>query len=560
MSISVMVLVSIAVLAAGYILYGRFLRNQFGADDAQPTPAWEFKDGVDYVPAKMPLLLGQHLSAIAAAGPIVGPILAGIWFGWLPALLWILFGSILIGGVHDYAALVASIRNKAASIAFLVRSHLSPTAYRLFLSFMWLSLLYVVVAFTDITAQTFHATTDAFASGPAVAGSSILYLILAVVMGIMLYKFKLPLSLTTAIILPLVLLAVWIGPRLPDSILQSLAKLTVRQWDILLLGYCFIASVIPMWVLLQPRGYLGGWLLYLTIIAGLVGSLFGGFSVQYPAVLLDGWTSSVNGKLIYPFLFITIACGACSGFHAIVCSGTTSKQLNQQKDALPIGYGAMLLEALVAVVALGTVMMLPKGSAGLDEKPNVIYADGIAKYLHILKLDYRVAFPFALLAFSTFVYDTLDVATRLARYIFQELTGWTGAVGIAGATLASLLVPLAFLMATEKDAYLVAWPIFGTSNQMLASLSLLAISIWLVRTSRKAWFTIWPMVFMLVMTVTALVLQVQPLVWRWIGLSQPPVKQDVITSGICGIVLLGLCVTLVVETVLTLGRQSSQKV
>lgn len=560
MTISLIVVISIAVLAAGYILYGRFLRKQLGPDDAQPTPAWEFKDGVDYVPAKMPLLLGQHLSAIAAAGPIVGPILAGIWFGWLPALLWILFGAIFIGGVHDYASLVASIRNKAASIAYLVRSHLSPTAYRLFLSFMWLSLLYVVVAFTDITAQTFHATADALASGPAVAGSSILYLILAVVMGVMLYKFKLPLSLTTAIILPLVLLAVWIGPRLPQSVLQPLSKLTVVQWDILLLGYCFIASVIPMWVLLQPRGYLGGWLLYLTIIAGLAGSLFGGFSVQYPAVLLDGWTSSVNGKLIYPFLFITIACGACSGFHAIVCSGTTSKQLNQQKDALPIGYGAMLLEALVAVVALGTVMMLPKGSAGLNEKPNVIYADGIAKYLQILKLDYRVAFPFALLAFSTFVYDTLDVATRLARYIFQELTGWTGVVGIVGATLASLLVPLAFLMATEKDAYLVAWPIFGTSNQMLASLSLLAISIWLVRTGRRAWFAIWPMVFMLVMTVTALVLQVQPLVWNWVGLSQTPVKQDVITSGICGIVLLVLCVTLVVETVLTLGRQGSKKV
>jgi carbon starvation protein len=560
MTISLIVLISIAVLAAGYILFGRFLRRQFGPDDSRPTPAWEFKDGVDFVPAKMPLLLGQHLSAIAAAGPIVGPILAGLMFGWLPALLWILLGSIFIGGVHDYASLVASIRNKAASIAFLVQSHLSPTAYRLFLVFMWLSLLYVVVAFTDITAQTFHATADTFASGPAVASSSILYLILAVVMGVMLYKFKLPLSLSTAIILPLVLLAVWIGPRLPQSILAPLAKLTVAQWDIFLLAYCFVASLIPMWLLLQPRGYLGGWLLYLTIIAGLVGSLFGGYTVQYPAVLLDGWASSVNGKLIYPFLFITIACGACSGFHAIVCSGTTSKQLNKQKDALPIGYGAMLLEALVAVVALGTLMILPRGSEGLKSDPNVIYADGIAKYLQILKIDYRVAFPFALLAFSTFVYDTLDVATRLARYIFQEITGWKSTVGAFGATLVSVLLPLAFLMTAEEKAYLVAWPIFGTSNQMLASLSLLAISIWLIRTGRRAWFAIWPMVFMLVMTVTALVLQVKPLAMHWIDRSQTPVKQDVMTSGICGIVLLILCVTLVVETVLTLLRRGGKKV
>jgi carbon starvation protein len=264
----------------------------------------------------MPLLLGQHLSAIAAAGPIVGPILAGLMFGWLGVIVILLID--FIGGVHDYAASVASIRNKAASIAFLVQSHLSPTAYRLFLIFMWLSLLYVVVAFTDITAQTFHATADTFASGPAVASSSILYLMLAVVMGVMLYKFKLPLGLSTAIILPLVLLAVWIGPRLPQSILAPLAKLTVVQWDIFLLAYCFVASLIPMWLLLQPRGYLGGWLLYLTIIAGLVGSLLGGYTVQYPAVLLDGWASSVNGKLIYPFLFITIACGACSGFQAFV--------------------------------------------------------------------------------------------------------------------------------------------------------------------------------------------------------------------------------------------------
>ena len=391
------------------------------------------------------------------------------------------------------------------------------------------------------------------------AASSILYLLLAVIMGMMLYKFRLPLGLTTAIILPLVLLAVWIGPRLPQPILQSLSKLTVAQWNILLLGYCFVASVIPMWILLQPRGYLGGWLLYLTIIAGLVGSLFGGFTVQYPAVLLDGWSSSVNGKLLFPFLFITIACGACSGFHAIVSSGTTSKQLNKQSDAFPIGYGAMLLEALVAVVALGTVMMLPKSSEALTSKPNVIYAEGIAKYLQMLRLDYSFALPFALLAFSTFVYDTLDVATRLARYIFQELTGLKSRLGIVVATVASLLIPLAFLISTEKDAYLVAWPVFGTSNQMLASLTLLAISIWLIRTGRKAWFVIWPMVFMLVMTVTALVLQVKPLAIYWLGMSQTPVKQDIMISGICGIVLLTLCLTLVIETAVTLLRHKTPK-
>ncbi len=222
-------------------------------------------------------------------------------------------------------------------------------------------------------------------------------------------------------------------------------------------------------------------MLYLTIIIGLMGSLFGGFKIQYPAWNVSGLHSLSGGKLLFPFLFITIACGACSGFHAIVCSGTTSRQLNKESDARPIGYGAMLMEGLVAVLALATVMMLPKGSKDLMTDPNLIYAQGLAKYLGLLGIGFNIAFPFALLAFSTFVYDTLDVSTRLARYILQELTGLKGFLGSLVATLVSLGVPLVFLLLTKEKAYLVAWPIFGTSNQMLASLTLLVISVWLIR-------------------------------------------------------------------------------
>jgi carbon starvation protein len=320
-----------------------------------------------------------------------------------------------------------------------------------------------------------------------------------------------------------------------------MANISAKQWDISLLIYCFIASIIPMWLLLQPRGYLGGWMLYLTIIIGLMGALFGGFKIQYPALNVSGLHSLSGGKLLFPFLFITIACGACSGFHAIVCSGTTSKQLNKESDARPIGYGAMLLEGLVAILALTTVMIIPPGSKELTADPNLIYAKGLAKYLDLIGVGFNVAFPFALLAFSTFVYDTLDVSTRLARYILQELIGWRGLLGDCLATLVSLVIPLSFLMLTKEKAYLLAWPIFGTSNQMLASLTLLVLSVWLIRRGKNAIYTILPMIFMLATTSTALVLQIKPLVLSFNDIiGGVSVKPEVIISGICGIVLLAL--------------------
>ena len=535
------VLISVAIFAVSYVVYGRFIARQLTFDNARLTPAHELSDGKDFVPAKAPLLLGQHFSAIAAAGPIVGPILAGIWFGWLPAALWIIIGAVFIGGVHDMAALTASIRHKAASIGEIARQHIPGRMHVFFLIFIWLALLYVIIAFTDITAQTFRAVAEGQAFGPAVAASSILYLGLAVVMGVLLYRFKLKLWLLTVIFLPLVLLAVWVGPHLPASVSAFFADISAKQWGVFLLIYCFIASVIPLWLLLQPRGYLGGWLLYLTIIIGLMGALFGGFKIEYPALNLSGLHSLTGGKLLFPFLFITVACGACSGFHAIVCSGTTSRQLNKESDARVIGYGAMLLEGLVAILALATVMMLPFGSKQLATDPNLIYAHGLAKYLGLLGIGFNVAFPFALLAFSTFVYDTLDVSTRLARYVLQELTGWQGFIGGCLATLASLGIPLAFLLLTKEKAYLVAWPIFGTSNQMLASLTLLVISVWLVRSGKSAVYTILPMIFMLVTTVTALILQIKPFVLSFGDIiSGKGVKPEVMISGICGVVLLVL--------------------
>ncbi|MBI4723339.1 MAG: carbon starvation protein A [Candidatus Stahlbacteria bacterium] len=554
------VVVAILVLFIGYRVYGNFLSRQFNLTNTHPTPAVQFNDGIDYVPAHPTLLLGQHFSAIAAAGPIVGPILAGIWFGWLPALLWILLGSIFIGGVHDFTSLVASIRHKAASIGEIVKQNMSRTAHILFLIFVWACLIYVIIAFTDITAQTFKTTSAYTAFGAGVAGSSVLYIIAAMVMGIFLYKFKLKLWLTTLIFLPIVLFIIWIGPHLPKSILSFLQELPVKQWHIFLLLYCFIASIIPMWLLLQPRGYLGGWLLYLIIAISLIGVLFGRFEIGYPAFKLVGLKSVVNGNPIFPILFITIACGACSGFHGIVCSGTTSKQLARETDAKIIGLGGMLLEGLVAVLALATLMILPQKIDLTYTDPNLIYANGIARYMGLIGVGFNIAFPFALLAFSTFVYDTLDVCTRLARYVFQEITGLRTRLGGVIATVISLSIPLAFLMTTQEKGYLVAWQIFGTSNQLLASLILLAVSVWLIKSGKKVIYTILPMCFMLVMTFWSLGLKILSLVDNlpaWI--SGQHIKPDIVISGITSSILFTLSLCLVLEAVRVLRLKKGAK-
>jgi len=558
--ISMIVVVSILVLLIAYRFYGKFLVGQMKLDDSSPTPACQINDGIDYIPAKPALLLGQHFSAIAAAGPIVGPILAATWFGWAPALLWIIFGSIFIGGVHDFSSLVVSIRHKAASIGKIVKEHMSHTSHILFLIFVWLALMYVIIAFTDITAQTFKTILGDVAYGAGIAASSILYILAGMLLGILLYIFKLKLWIATAVFLPLVLFIVWIGPHLPQPILSSLAHLSAKQWDIYLLIYCFIASVIPMWLLLQPRGYLGGWLLYLTIIIGLIGALFGGFRIEYPAFNTQGLASLVNGKLIFPILFITVACGACSGFHGIVSSGTTSKQLSKESDARIVGYGGMLLEGIVAILALATVIMLPKGANMLKADPNLIYANGLARYLNLIGIGFRIAFPFVLLAFSTFVYDTLDVCTRLGRYIFQEIIGISTRIGGIIATLATLSLPLVFLMMTKEKGYLVAWPIFGTSNQLLASLILLAITVWLIKGSKNVIYTVIPMIFMMAMTLWSLILQIITFLNVLPDISAgKQVKPDIIISGIFGIILFILSIWLIFEAINVLVLKKSNR-
>src|SRR3989338_1491464 len=457
---------------SAYFSYGKLLSRKFDLDDSRPTPACEINDGIDYVPAEKQFLLGQHFSAIAAAGPIVGPILAAVWFGWLPVLLWIVGGSIFFGAVHDFSSLAGSVRHRGVSIVEMVKQYLGPRGHLFFLGFVWLSLLYVITAFTDLTSSSFVDPE----LGGGVASSSFLYLLIGVAMGLALYRFKMPLGIATAVFLPLVLLAIWFGKSMPLIIPSGFFLDPQKSWNIVLLSYCFIASLVPVWILLQPRGYLGGYFLYATLAVCVIGLFLGGEKVQYPAFI--GFTSP-QGLPLFPLLFVTVACGACSGFHGIVCSGTTSKQIAKETDCRLVGYGGMLLEGLVAVIALSTVMILAKSDPLAATTPDRIYAEGLSRFVSHLGVPRAFARAFALLAFTTFIYDALDVATRLARYIFQELVGWKNTLGKVAATAISLSIPLFCVTLRMTDsagnvipAWKVFWTIFGTSNHLLAGLTL----------------------------------------------------------------------------------------
>ncbi|HVG62590.1 MAG TPA: carbon starvation CstA family protein [Hyalangium sp.] len=535
----------LVLLALGYRFYGGFIARQYNLDDGAVTPAHAKQDGVDFIPTKPFYLMGQHFSAIAAAGPIAGPILAGQQFGWLPALLWISFGVVFIGAVHDLSTLIASVRHGAVSIAEVVRSHLGRRAGVAMLLFIWVALVYVIVAFTDATAATF-VSKDAelaglefrFNQGGAVAAASIMYLVLAVVMGLVERFLKPPLWLQTLIFVPATLGAVWLGTRLSTVLVMD-----ARTWAVLILAYCFVASLTPVWILLQPRGYLGGFVLYAALAVGVVGIFYGGFSgelsIQQPA-----FTSLQNpgaAGALFPFLFVTIACGACSGFHGLVCSGTTSKQIDKESHVHPVGFGAMLLEGFVAVIALATVMIATQGELA-GKAPGAVYGAGLGRFLVTVIGQEHLLFAttFGAMAFSTFVFDTLDVSTRLGRYIIQELTGAKGKLAAAWATGLTCGVPLMFVLMAGSGAWRSFWTLFGTSNQLLASLSLLGICVWLKKSGKRYAYALLPMLFVGAVTLSSLVLQIRD------AFLAPGATAVVRLNGMVAVVLLALALSLFV--------------
>ncbi len=498
--LSIAFVLSVIVFFLGYRYYGSFLVRSFGLSPDRKTPAVEINDGMDFCPARAPVLFGHHFSSIAGAGPIVGPVLAGIAFGWLPALVWIVLGSIFIGGVHDMGSLAASIRHKARSVAEVARDNITPRAGKLFLVFIWLALVLVLAAFIDLTAST-------FVTNGGVASSASFYIVLALLFGLALYKLKMPLRFGTLLFVPLVFIIIWVGRLMPVAL--------GRETFVLVLAvYCFAASITPVWLLLQPRDYLSSFLLYACLLCGGAGIILSGASLEYPA-FLSFHNESLG--LLFPALFITIACGACSGFHSIVASGTTARQLSRETDARPIGYGAMLVEGVLALIALAAVMSCAAGSDALKSHPTQVFAAGLGSFLSKIGIPEGAGADFGLLAISTFLLTTLDTATRLARYVFEEFLGRRGWGVKIAATALTLGLPL-FIISVEVEsgasgeiggrivpAYKMIWPVFGATNQLLGGLALLTIAVWLKRTGRRALFALIPMVFMIGVTLWGLV-------------------------------------------------------
>lgn len=503
MELVIIALVFITWLVFGYFGYGRWVSKQFKLDGTRETPANRVNDGEDFVPTRPFYLFGQHFSAIAAAGPIAGPILACQAFGWIPCLIWIALGVVLIGAVHDFSTLTSSVRHGAQSIAEITREKLGNKAGSAMMAFIWIALVYVIVAFTDITAGTFVSGMDemdnpTFNAGGAVAFAAIAYLVLSLVLGLVERYIKPPLWLSTVIFVPAAFALSYLG-----TMFSNVFVLEHHQWAILILAYCVVASLTPVWLLLQPRGYLGGFILYTAIAVGVIGIFFGGYEIQQPSYK----SFDVGGMtgMMFPFLFVTIACGACSGFHGLVCSGTTSKQLDKETHAHPVGYGAMLAEGFVAFIALVTVMIIT-AEAAAGKTPGKIYGTGIGKFLTLIIGEQYLSFAitFGAMAFSTFVFDTLDVSLRLGRYIVQELFGLKSKIGAIIGTVGTVAIPLFIAMYAPKGSWNEFWTLFGASNQLLAALTLLSITVWLYQARKRIAFTLIPMLFVLAITLTAL--------------------------------------------------------
>jgi carbon starvation protein len=397
---------------------------------------------------------------------------------------------------------VASVRHRGLSVAEILRERLGRRPMALYLGFVWVALVYVVIAFTDLTAGLFTGKAEVGGApvGPAIASSSLAYLLLAAGLGWAMRRRPMGTLAWGLVAAPLLVGVLLLGPLLPLSLPGPLASgaAGVKAWDVLILAYCFAASLLPMPWLMQPRGFLGGFLLYGFLGVGLVGLFAGGVEVKYPAL-----REAVPGAApLLPFLFVTIACGACSGFHGLVCSGTTARQLDRESDAPLVGYAGMLLEGLIAVLSLACVMMLSPDEAKAfgPGSADMVFASGIARFAEVAGVPRDVGLAFGLLALTTFVYDTIDVCTRLGRYILQELFRLEGATGRWVATALTLAPALAFLLFSDVGAYRVVWAAFGTTNQLLAGLTLCGIAVWLRAEGRPSWFAALPAVFLVGMT------------------------------------------------------------
>lgn len=565
-----LLIICIAILVLGYIFYGGWLCKQWGVGDSKkPTPAHEMEDGVDYVPAKAPVLMGHHFSSIAGAGPITGPIGAAM-FGWVPVVLWILVGGIFFGGVHDFGALFASIRHKGQSIGEIISTNMSKRAKMLFTIFAYLTLILVVAAFASIVATTFGAVVDdagaidkaASATNASVAMVSLLFIVIAIVFGFMVYRRNASMAVSTILGVVAIALCMVIGMNFHPI------YLTTKAWMIIVGIYIAIASVTPVWILLQPRDYLSSFLLYAMLAVALVGVVIShaGMGGGDGLAAFNGFAvDNGNGmQYLFPVLFTTVACGAISGFHSLVSSGTTSKQLDKETDAKPIAYGGMLLECVLAVITVCAINFAYKN--GITSGATAIFAGGISQMYGGVFGEgvVRVLNTLLVLTYSAFCLTSLDTATRLARFMFQEFflepgqtvddikDGWKKTlVNPYVSTIITVILGIALGM----TGYSKIWGLFGAANQLLAGIGLLAVATWLGNVGKNNKMFLFPMGFMIIVTICSLCVTVK----NQIGIiSAGGADWGPYAQAILAVILIILAVVLVIEGIQTLSKQKKK--
>ncbi len=516
MTAILIIVVGIICLVCGYVFYGSWLAKQWGVDPTRKTPAYELEDGVDYVPAKPVVLMGHHYSSIAGAGPINGPVQAAV-FGWVPVFLWCVIGGIFFGGVQDFGSLFASIRHKGKSVGEIIHDTMGKRAARLFSIFALLVLILVIASFVNVVAGTFASenwgiTTGTVTGNETTAMVSVLFIILAIVYGLLTNRAGLSTNVATVIGIVCIIAFLFVGMNMGLALSRT-------TWIVLIGVYITIASLVPVWILLQPRDYLSSFLLYAMMAVALIGIFFSAFAgtATFELPAFTGWSTSVG--TLFPALFITVACGACSGFHSLIATGTTSKQLSNEADARPIGYGSMLIESALALIALIAVgMVFTKYTNGEFGSPAVAFSSGIALMFGAEESSvYNTVYALLTLAVSVFALTSLDTGTRLSRFMFSELflkegeASWRDATGIRkflAFPLTGTLVMVVIGCILGGLSLSQIWGLFGAANQLLAGLALLAVASWLGNVGRNNKMFYFPMAFMLIATLTSLVMTV----------------------------------------------------
>ena len=504
----VIVLIAIVVLGAGYLFYGRWLANKWGLDPKAKTPAYTHEDGQDYVPSSKLTVFAHQFSSIAGAGPVTGPILASV-FGWVPVLLWLLIGGLFFGAVQDFGALYASVKNEGKSMGMIIEKYIGRTGRKLFMLFCWLFTLLVMAAFTDMVAGTFvgkgvEGMTKATGyANSAAASISMLFIVVAIIFGLIQKKVgKMKEWVRAGVAIALLVVMFIIGMKLPMYATKS-------TWIYIVMAYLFLASVMPMWLLMEPRDYMTTFMLLGMIIGAVVGVI-----AEHPTMKLNAFSGfNVDGSYLFPTLFVTIACGAVSGFHSLVSSGTSSKTISNEKDMPMVGYGAMVVESLLGVIALVVVGAVAVNGTKPEGTPFSIFSTGVAGFFEKFGIPVQVATVFMTMCVSALALTSLDSVARIGRMSFQELfygdttdtskmPGWQK---VLTNKYFATIITLFFGYLLTLGGYNNIWPLFGSANQLLAALVLIALAVFLKTTGRTGWTLYIPMFVMLAVTFTALI-------------------------------------------------------